>query len=301
MKTITLMLSAGRSGTNKLATLMSTVPDVYAEHEGDPGFHTVRVANLRDPSIGQAFVKDKIELFNSKPETHCVHTGHMVGEGFIEHFLDQGIVPNIIVLRRPMREVALSMFNLKWIPGRHELIRGWYSGPDEPGVLPYKGWETAHNYQLCYWWCLDTERRIRHYTPILKQAGCKIYETTLDQILDLTQFNKLLSFFGMENVESITKEKVNEFEQIGRPEFVQDIPDSFLEELEAEVLENIPAEFRDYIVKRNTITIQDLTASEAFRATFDVTLNTIEALAYYKQMQEDGVLSAKVRPKKFEI
>jgi hypothetical protein len=301
MKTITLMLSAGRSGTNKLATLMSTVPDVYAEHEGDPGFHTVRVANLQDPSIGKAFVKNKIEFFNSKPQTHCVHTGHMVGEGFIEHFLDQGITPNIIVLRRPMREVALSMFNLKWIPGRHELIRGWYSGPDEPSVLPYKDWETAHNYQLCYWWCLDTERRIRHYAPILKQAGCKIYETLLDQILDLTQFNKLLSFFGMENVESITKEKVNQFEQIGRAEFNQDIPDSFLDELEAEVLENIPAEFRDYIVKTNTITIQDLTASEAFRATFDVTLNTIEALAYYKQIQEDGVLSAKVRPKRFEI
>jgi len=167
--------------------------------------------------------------------------------------------------------------------------------------LPYKDWETAHNYQLCYWWCLDTERRIRHYAPILKQAGCKIYETSLDQILDLTQFNKLLSFFGMENVESITKEKVNQFEQIGRAEFNQDIPDSFLDELEAEVLENIPAEFRDYIVKTNTITIQDLTASEAFRATFDVTLNTIEALAYYKQIQEDGVLSAKVRPKRFEI
>jgi hypothetical protein len=300
MKTITLMLSAGRSGTNKLATMMSTVPDVYAEHEGDPGFHTVRVANLEDPSVGKAFVKNKIELFNSKPQTHCVHTGHMVGEGFIEHFLDEGITPNIIVLRRPMREVALSMFNLKWIPGRHELIRGWYSGPDEPSVLPYNGWESAHNYQLCYWWCLDTERRIRHYTPILKEAGCKIYETTLDQMLDLTQFNKLLSFFGMQNVESITKEKVNQFEEISRG-LQQSIPDSFLDELEAEVLENIPADFKEYIVKRNNTTIQDLTASEAFRATFDVTLNTIEALSYYKDTQEDGVLNAKVRPRSFEI
>jgi hypothetical protein len=300
MKTITLMLSAGRSGTNKLATMMSTVPDVYAEHEGDPGFHTVRVANLEDPSVGKAFVKNKIELFNSKPQTHCVHTGHMVGEGFIEHFLDEGITPNIIVLRRPMREVALSMFNLKWIPGRHELIRGWYSGPDEPNVLPYNGWESAHNYQLCYWWCLDTERRIRHYTPILKEAGCKIYETTLDQMLDLTQFNKLLSFFGMQNVESITKEKVNQFEEISRG-LQQSIPDSFLDELEAEVLENIPADFKEYIVKRNNTTIQDLTASEAFRATFDVTLNTIEALSYYKDTQEDGVLNAKVRPRSFEI
>jgi len=300
MKTITLMLSAGRSGTNKLATMLSTVPDVYAEHEGDPGFHTVRVANLHDSSVGKSFVQNKIEFFNSKPQTHCVHTGHMVGEGFIEHFLDQGITPNIIVLRRPMREVALSMFNLKWIPGRHKLIRGWYSGPDEPNVLPYNGWESAHSYQLCYWWCLDTERRIRHYTPILKQRDCKIYETTLDQILDLTQFNKLLSFFGMQNVESITKEKVNQFEEISRG-LQQDIPDSFLDELESDVLQNIPVDFKEYIIRRNNLTIQDLTASEAFKSTFDVTLNTIKALAYYNEVQEDGVLSAKVKPRSFEI
>ena len=296
MKSITLMLSAGRSGTNKLASLLSTVSDVYAEHEGDIGFHTVRVDNLTDPSIGSNFVKDKIEFFNSRPETHCVHTGHMVGEGFIEHFLDQGIVPNIIVLRRSMREVATSMFNLKWIPGKHELIRGWYAGPDEPNTLPYNNWKEAHNYQLCYWWCLDTERRIRHYTPILKEAGCKIYETTLDQILDLTQLNKMLTFFDMNTTDNISKEKVNQFERIGDMTKYQIIPDEYLDTLENEVLENIPTEFKEYILNIKNITIQDVLANQAFKVTVSTITNTIEKLAYYKN---DG--SGEIRPRSLEI
>lgn len=247
MKPLYLTLSAGRSGTNKLATLLSLVPTVYAEHEGSPGFCTMREKNIIDPNQGLEFVQSRVEHWDSLPYDHIANTGHMTGEGFLEHFLALDIVPNIITLRRNPREVALSMFRLNWIPYRNKIITPWYAGPNEPGVLPYTGWQKAHSYQLCYWWVCDSERRIQKYTPILKDRGSKIWETTLQQIIERSHFNKMLNYFDLPTVASIPQDKVNHYEYLREgspwPEAIVP-PQEFLHTLEQEVLDNIPQDFR---------------------------------------------------------
>lgn len=244
MKSLTLVLSAGRSGTNKLATLMSTVPNVFAEHEGDPGFHLARIQNLHNPIIGYKFVEERLKFFRQQNKDHVVHTGHMVNEGFIEHFLAHDIIPNVIVLRRPQRDIARSMFNLQWIPGKNKIIEPWYSSPNEPNVVPFDNWQQAHPYQLCYWWCLESERRTQYYMSMLQSCGSCIRETTLEKIVELDSFNALLDFFNLEKVATISREKVNHFEAIGNISKKQNIPDSYLEQLEQDVLTRIPAEFK---------------------------------------------------------
>jgi hypothetical protein len=270
MKKVILMLSAGRSGTAKLANNFSLVPGVYSEHEGNPGFDTVRLANQADPSVGLEFVRRKLEYYESLPQQTIVHTGHMAGEGFIEHFVAAGAFPSAIILRRPKREVALSMYRLHWIPGKNENIRPWYCGPDEPGVLPYPDWKTAHAYQLCYWWCLDTERRVRQYAPICQS----VYETTLTDILDVSKFNQMLAHFKLPSTESIPQHKDNNREvlrlhQLDKP----NIPSDFLTELEQEVIDA-------------TQTFQMLGPDEAHLITPSVALNTIKSLSFSVRKSE---------------
>jgi hypothetical protein len=236
MKDLLLVLSSGRTGTHKLSTILADVPGMYAEHEGDPGFHLVREKNSIDPSIGSHFVEKKISFFKAQGKEHIAHTGHMAGEGFFEHFIDQGIIPNVIILRRPAREVALSMFKLNWIPGRNELLRAWYRGPDEKNVLPYHEWKAATSYQLCYWWALDTEYRIQQHMPLILKHHVKIYETTLNGILNIQELNSLLKFFNLSEIESIPQNKVNHLElyrTLNKPT----PPDDYLTKVENEVHE----------------------------------------------------------------
>ena len=293
MKSLTLCLSAGRSGTEKLSQILSLVPGMTAEHEGDPGFHTVRLDNARNQMIGHDFVASKLNDWKDKE--HVAHTGHMIWEGFVEHLFAEGITPNVILLRRPYREIALSMFRLGWIPGRNELIRPWYNGPDEPDALHYEGWEKAHPYQLCYWWCLETERRIRYYLPLLKELDARVYTITTKQMLNDTQFDLMLKHFDLPPlINEIPKHKVNQLEIYNSRLPVEIPPESFLEGLEADVHDNIPENF---IPVRQTI--MDLGVDDAIALTGEIVRNTGEALAY--KTMHSHTTNYFVKPRSLEL
>jgi hypothetical protein len=292
MKQIFLTLSAGRSGTQKLSKLLSQIPNTYAEHEGTPGFETVRIPNLKTPSVGAAFVKDKLAYWNSLPQNNIAHTGHIAGLGFYDHILDQGIVPNIIILRRPMREVALSMYKLNWIPGLVKLIDPWYCSPAEEGVLEYPDWKTAHPYQLCYWWCLDSEQRIQHYKYVFEAYGSKIHETTLAGILDIRCFNNMLTRFGLQNVAELSTERVNNYEAVKHFPVHKDIPPlDYLTKLEAEVVEKTGYELP---------TIQTVDVESAAQVTTEVFVNTCRFIAYSVR-ESDIRTSAYIKPLSLEL
>ena len=291
MKRIFLTLSSGRCGTQKLSTLLNLVPDMYAEHEGN-GFHAVRLANAADPNVGAEFVRQQIAHYNARPEKYIAHTGHMAGLGFYEHFLDQGIVPDIITLRRPMREVALSMYRLNWIPGKVKLIEPWYTNPGEPGVLPYDGWQDAHPYQLCYWWCIESERRIRHYQSLFKSVGSKTFEISLRGMLNLEYFNEMMKHLDLPKLDAIPQEKVNHHEVVPRIPVTKLIPpDAYLTELEQGVLEKVPFKFP---------TIQDMGVDDASRVTSEVMINTYRTLSFSVREEGDRVIGY-IKPRSLEI
>lgn len=243
MKRLYLTLAPGRCGTAKLAQILSSVPDMYAEHDADgpDSCCWVRQAPIE---VQKQYIQRRIAFYETLPQSNIANTTHMVGEGFVEHYIEAGMIPNFIILRRDPREVALSMWRLDWIPGRNKTYSPWYLGPDEKDVLPYTNWQTAHNYQLCYWWCCDTERRIQKYAPL----GSKVWTTSLPQILDINHFNSMLDFFNLQNIPSISQEKVNDFdwnfEQTVRKDWP---PNEYLNTLEQEVLNSIPVDFKEHL------------------------------------------------------
>lgn len=258
MKNIIMMLSAGRSGTGKLAEIYSRVEGVYAEHEGDPGFHTCRHA---DEATRKEFLERKLEFWHSRSEHSIVHTGHMASLGFFEFFPTP---PDAIILRRPKREVALSLFNLHYIPGKSKYATQWWCGPNEVGVLPYPGWEKAHAYQLCYWWTLEAERRARHYRPLLG----KVYETTLEDILNVKKFNRMSAFFLLPPIDAIPQHKVNHYEYNHvLPLTKPIIPEEYLLGLEQEVIDR-------------TMTLQTMGVDDAHLISSNVAINTINAMSH---------------------
>lgn len=214
--------------------MFSAVKNVYSEHEGEPGFHTVRLSSTR---IKNKFVKDKISQYESTGMQNIVHTGHMMGLGFLEKIASSVQINDCIVAQRPWREIATSMFLLDWIPYKQKFIVPWYSGPNETGVLSYDGYEKAHPYQLCYWWCLESDRRIKEQITMLQNKGVNIHYVNIIELLSLENFNFLLSNLKLDSVKEIDTSVVNDTELLSRHiSFTRTTPpDSYLDMLEEEV------------------------------------------------------------------
>lgn len=251
MKRLFVMIATGRCGSMKLESLFETVPGVLSDH--DIVFGCMRKPNIWWPEIGNEYIKRKLDSFQSSEYDNIFIKGHHTGTNFIDNFLFNGIVPNAIILRRPKREIATSFYKLNCIPYRNKSVQFWYNGPDEPGVLPYNGWEAAHSYQLCYWYCLEIERRIRKYKPLLQSKGGLVWELTLDNMLDIDHFNSMLEYFGLSTVNSLSQEKVNHYEQHLPDLRIKQIPPpgEYLQLLEQQVLDNIPSEFKQYLIDNN--------------------------------------------------
>lgn len=257
MKQLILTLSSGRCGTTRFGSLLKRVPNLYSDEftnvplgeedmRFDYEFRSKRQSNRKDPSIGYTFIKDKLEIYQNLPYDNFVITDHVALDGFIEHFISLYSVPNIIVLRRPIREVASSLFRLNWIPGKSPTQFVSFPGPQEDNVLPYFTWKKAHSYQLCFWYCCHVEWKIQQWLTHFARQGSLIWETTLAQILDLNHFNNMMKFFGLSTVDTLPQEKVNHYEIYKSEISVErEIPPAnFLEKLEREVLENIPPDIR---------------------------------------------------------
>jgi hypothetical protein len=228
------VLSAGRSGTHKLYKLLDGMDKLYAEHEGDPGFHTVRKS---DDSVKEKFVSDKITFYESTGKQNVLHTGHILSLGFLETVEKSVFIKDCIVLYRPWREIATSMFVLDWIPYKQKIITPWYCGPDEADVLQYDGYETAHPYQLCYWWCMESDRRIKQQTQDLENKGCTIHHYTIKDLLQLDTMNELLGKLGLGSIQTIDDSLSNQRKILEKNPALNRIvpPDSYLDGLEEEV------------------------------------------------------------------
>jgi hypothetical protein len=258
MKKILTIAGTGRCGTTKLQTILKLVDSVFVEmNETDESLFNVRIPAITEPSIGDFAVKRKLIDIETNPEYTSYDTfavdGHVTGNNFIHHFYNNGVIPHTFILRRTPREVAKSLFRLQWIPGKNKLIIVHFNGPDEADVMPYAGWQKAHAYQLCFWYCCEIERRLRNVKQFMVDKKLPFYEMTMEQMLDVNQFNKALVHFQLPVLESIPQHKENEsefYKNSNKLIYLQeDPPDEFLYKLEMQVLDNIPVDDRDYILR----------------------------------------------------
>ncbi|WP_417910085.1 hypothetical protein [Candidatus Electronema sp. PJ] len=198
-KRLVFTVTTGRSGTAYLSAILGYARDTYAVHEPEPEFAEVLRPVQKNHDLAINFLLEKkLPAILRNPAAIYIETSHLTCKGFLEPLLQLGLVPDLVIHRRPARDVARSMLTMGTIPGRSEKGLRFYLSPDDPNVLQLANWQTMHDYQLCYWYCLEIERRCQVYKDIFTQRGAKIAETTL---VSLRTFSGLVDCFTALNLQ----------------------------------------------------------------------------------------------------
>jgi hypothetical protein len=189
-KRLIFTVTTGRSGTGYLSRLLSYLRGVRSEHEPEPRFQVALRRVQRDPKYAQEFwLRHKLPVIAATREPVYAETSHVLCKGFLEALLDLGITPSLIALRRDFRAVALSHLRIGAIPGRTHTE--FHLSPDDPGVLALPHWELRTDYELCYWQCLEIERRSEIYCDLVRSRGGAVSELTLDELRTWAGFRGL--------------------------------------------------------------------------------------------------------------
>ncbi|MEM7068797.1 MAG: hypothetical protein AAF478_07920 [Pseudomonadota bacterium] len=154
---------------------------------------------------------------NRIEESNYVETSHLFCKGPFDIFIEQKIPIHLLILNREPREVATSMWRIRSIPGRVNRFRqSFLFHPEQAECLQLDSWERMQDYELCYWYCLETERRKTAYVKICEAADINVTEFGLSTLLDREQFFSLCAGLGLKLVDSweaqyaeITSRKVN--------------------------------------------------------------------------------------------
>jgi hypothetical protein len=192
-KRLIFTVTPGRSGTLYLALLFSRIPGVANHHEAPPSFtHLMRYVQARPDIASHFWIHEKLPRIAALPEPIYAETSHLFCKGFAGPLLDLGIVPDLVVLTRSHRSVAKSNYRLSCIPARTDYGLKHLLSPDDPDVLPLPGWERFTDYQLCYWYCLEIERRSSQYARQFAGKGATVVTIALDELRTVEGFQRLI-------------------------------------------------------------------------------------------------------------
>jgi hypothetical protein len=126
-----------------------------------------------------------------------VEVSHLFGKGFFEPLHELGVLPRVVMLRRHPRLVAMSWLTRGVVPGRGKRGLKLHLHPGDPGVLPFPNWWAASDYQLCFWYALEIERRQRAYADLLARAGGTLVDVTPDELHDGARFLGVAETLGL--------------------------------------------------------------------------------------------------------
>lgn len=194
-KRVIFTVTTGRSGTHYLTRILRYLKDVDVYHEeAEHSFSKHLRAVQREPRKAEDFLRDyKIPFINECQASTYIETSHLFCKGFFESFLELGGVPDIIVLRRSKELVAKSLYDLGTIPGKDEKALVFYLSPDDPHVWKPDRMDELDDYERCYWYCLEIERRAIVYAQKIKELGGRVFEITLDDLKTIKGFRSLQS------------------------------------------------------------------------------------------------------------
>lgn len=198
-KNIVMCLSPGRSGTELLSRLLSLAGDTRSVHEPEPTFRAVTEAVRTSPDETLQFVRGiKLPHILSVPETNYVETSHLFGKGPFDAFMETGVPFRLLILNRDPRKVARSHWRIKAVPSRSKKKQCYLLHPGQGNVLKLPGWQKMTDYQLCYWYCLEMERRKERYAAQCRHADVPVTELYLEDILDFDGFDRACADLGLE-------------------------------------------------------------------------------------------------------
>ena len=185
-------VTAGRSGTMFAHNLFSFLPNVTSEHEPAPAFHTYLRRINKDPAFAEEFLLSyKLPLIASLHTQNYVELSHAFCKGFLEPLLELAIRPNLILLRRDPRLIALSYLERYTVPERTFYGIEFLLSPRYARTLPLSGWRRMTDYQLIFWYALEIERRQREYSRLVRSCGGIVCDVTAMELHDFRCFVEL--------------------------------------------------------------------------------------------------------------
>lgn len=191
-KALVFAVSSGRAGTEMLCRLFGELDDVTATHEPAPGFELAMRDCLGAPELARAFlVGHKLPAIAATTASIYVETSHIFAKAFLPAMLDLGLRPRLIMTRRTPRLIAKSLERLDTIPHRSALGRIYLLSPGDPNLLPLLRWDDLSDYQLCYWYALETERRQAALRRAAEARGCVCVDVDTNDLSRLEQFTDL--------------------------------------------------------------------------------------------------------------
>ena len=194
-KDIVLTVTAGRSGTRLLSVLLSKVLGVDARHEPEPRATLWVRPTLENPTFGiDWLIREKLPAIAASPNQIYVETSHFLCKGLIEPMFMLGLRPRFIILRRNSREIAQSFFMLNVVPGRNELGHLGLTKPSDANSLPLPNWQDCSDYQLCYWYAKDIERRQTAYLGFFRKNKISHLDAHIDELLQWESFLNVCRF-----------------------------------------------------------------------------------------------------------
>lgn len=197
-KHLVFTVTAGRTGTTYVTRLGELLPDTVSLHEPQPSYvHFLRQVQHR-PQLAYHFLLEyKLPFIAAAPASRYLETSHLFGKGFLEPLLELGLRPSVLLLRREPRAIARSLLTRRTVPGRGKLGYKYLLHPGDPGVLPLPGWRARSDYQLCFWYALEMERRQRVYGDLLRSAGCALVDATAEELHDPQRFLDAVGTLGL--------------------------------------------------------------------------------------------------------
>ena len=176
-------ITNGRSGSARLAELLDRLDGVTAEHEPKPRFETLMHDVAANPGLARKFLLNvKLPAIAKVPCTTYVETSHVFGKGYFEAMMDLDIPFSLILLRRDLRAIALSMLRLNTVPGRTPKALQYYLLPSEAQHVVVPDPARLSDYQMCYWHACEMAARQTHYGEVARAAGLVVGAVDTDAL-----------------------------------------------------------------------------------------------------------------------
>lgn len=197
-----LTATQGRTGTKFLSHVLGHYPGVASFHEPEPNF-AGRIQACQDrPVIAEEFLlAEKIPAM-ARYANFAVYAeiSHLWCKGLLQAWLRMALepVPDLVILDRPLRNIALSMLSLGTIPGRTPSGLRWYLSPVHSGnELRWEESRSWTDYQCCYAYCLEVEARKRRLSAEIRSAGGIVWRTSVEEISQWRGFFHMRRVLGL--------------------------------------------------------------------------------------------------------
>lgn len=195
-KQLILTVTAGRTGTAYLHNLFKLFPQVDSVHEDEPSYvHAMRRVQTQPVEAIAFLTRFKFPVIAACKSSTYAETSHLFCKGFLEPMIGLGIYPDLLLLRRNPRSIALSLLQRNTIPGRTSTGTDYLLCPSDPNTLPLPLWAGLTDYQLCFWYALEIECRQQRYGHYMTQLGTKVCDVTANELHNPDAFLKMAATF----------------------------------------------------------------------------------------------------------